>query len=571
MVGVVVLAALVVVVLILWPTGYFGPLSSRVRGLFVTHTRTGNPLVDSVAEHQPASPQAFFQFLHYTCTTAPMGLVVAVYSSVIKPMFFPQIPLQLAQELGASGSKRVSVTSTDPMTFLIVYAVVTYQFSTKMNRLMLLMGPISAILTGLTFGCVVDVVSFEIVEVLHFLVRLIQAESGEEDRANPESDKKKEKEKNSPRKKEKSGSKTDNKPRVSLLQGIGVKCAELYASVNSLAAVKVVRKVLVVYLVMYVWQHVPTFWQYSQEMAVNMSNPSIMFQARLQSGEVIMVDDYREGYWWLRDHTPEDSRVMAWWDYGYQITGIGNRTTIADGNTWNHEHIALLGRCLTSPEKKAHKLIVHLADYVLIWAGGGGDDLAKSPHMARIANSVFPDVCPKDPTCAHFGFYNRQLDPTPSMAESLLYKLSVYGQRPGVTLDEKLFKLVFQSKYGKIRIYKVMGVNQESKKYTANPATRQCDAPGSWHCTGVYPPGLQKILDKTNRKDFAQLEDFNTKKKATAEERAAAEKYNREYMARMEGKVINDDGAEPTSSSAASESKPKKKKSKKKKAKKEEL
>jgi asparagine N-glycosylation enzyme membrane subunit Stt3 len=25
---------------------------------------------------------------------------------------------------------------------------------------------------------------------------------------------------------------------------------------------------------------------------------------------------------------------MAWWDYGYQITGISNRTTIADGNTW---------------------------------------------------------------------------------------------------------------------------------------------------------------------------------------------------------------------------------------------
>lgn len=148
-------------------------------------------------------------------------------------------------------------------------------------------------------------------------------------------------------------------------------------------------------------------YDYSKEMAQNMSNPSIMFQARLQDGTVIMVDDYREAYWWLRDNTPYDARVMAWWDYGYQITGIGNRTTIADGNTWNHEHIALLGRCLTSPEKKAHALIRHLADYVLLWTGGGGDDLAKSPHMARIANSVYNDVCPGDPTCSHFGFYNR--------------------------------------------------------------------------------------------------------------------------------------------------------------------
>ena len=41
-----------VIATILMPTGYFGPLSARVRGLFVRHTRTGNPLVDSVAEHQ---------------------------------------------------------------------------------------------------------------------------------------------------------------------------------------------------------------------------------------------------------------------------------------------------------------------------------------------------------------------------------------------------------------------------------------------------------------------------------------------------------------------------------------
>jgi hypothetical protein len=37
--------------------GYFGPFSQRVAALFGAHaTRTGNPLVDSVAEHQPSSP-----------------------------------------------------------------------------------------------------------------------------------------------------------------------------------------------------------------------------------------------------------------------------------------------------------------------------------------------------------------------------------------------------------------------------------------------------------------------------------------------------------------------------------
>ena len=117
-----------------------------------------------------------------------------------------------------------------------------------------------------------------------------------------------------------------------------------------------------------------------------------------------MVDDYREAYWWLRDHTPKDARVMAWWDYGYQINGIAERTSIADGNTWNHEHIATLGRILSGSEEESHKIARHLADYVLVWAGGGGDDLAKSPHLARIGNSVFHGHCGNDPTCSNFGF-----------------------------------------------------------------------------------------------------------------------------------------------------------------------
>merc|ERR1711865_1293686 len=70
-----------VVVSILAGRGYFGPLSSRVRGLFVQHTRTGNPLVDSVAEHQPASAGAYFQYLHFLCYFYPFGLFLTHYYS----------------------------------------------------------------------------------------------------------------------------------------------------------------------------------------------------------------------------------------------------------------------------------------------------------------------------------------------------------------------------------------------------------------------------------------------------------------------------------------------------------
>lgn len=179
---------------------------------------------------------------------------------------------------------------------------------------------------------------------------------------------------------------------------------------------------------------------------------------------------------------------------------------------------------MTSPEKKAHNIIKHLADYVLIWSGGGGDDLAKSPHMARISNSVYDDLCPDDPTCSHFGFYEGQV-PTPMMAESLLYKLHRHNSIPGVRVDPKLFKEVFRSKYDMVRVFEVVGVSEASKEFTKNPANRKCDYEGSWHCKGQYPPALEKLLSR--KKDFKQLEDFNVDRDEKSK------KYHEDYMRRI--------------------------------------
>jgi dolichyl-diphosphooligosaccharide--protein glycosyltransferase len=55
-----------------------------------------------------------------------------------------------------------------------------------------------------------------------------------------------------------------------------------------------------------------------------------------------------------------------------------------------------------------------MADYVLVWstqhAGIYGDDLAKMPHMARIAGSVFDDIDPK------LYSLSRERRPSPKMA-----------------------------------------------------------------------------------------------------------------------------------------------------------
>ena len=55
------------------PNGFVGPLSARVRGLFIKHTKTGNPLVDSVAEHQATPAHVYWHYFHCTCLLAPLG------------------------------------------------------------------------------------------------------------------------------------------------------------------------------------------------------------------------------------------------------------------------------------------------------------------------------------------------------------------------------------------------------------------------------------------------------------------------------------------------------------------
>ena len=357
-------AVAAVIVMTLLPKGYFGPISSRVRGLFVKHTKTGNPLVDSVAEHQAANPQAYQQYLGEVCKLVPIGFLMTA-------LFF----------------------FNDSSSFLVVYGLAAYFFSLRMVRLILLTAPIASIFGGIVIGRVAVWIISSIVDPVD-VSSLFAAPSSPSTEETESSEKKSTT--NSRRK-------TKDKSKDDTAEVKTTKTSKLGTTKDPIA-IQGIRLVLSAILVVRFLAQASLFWDYSHEMAHRLSVPTIIQKGRLQDGSTVMVDDYRAAYLWLKDNTPEDARIMAWWDYGYQITAIADRTTIADGNTWNHEHIAFLGRTLTSSEKEAHRIARHLADYVLVWAGGGGDDLAKSPHLRRIANSVYRGLC-SEPLCREFGFY----------------------------------------------------------------------------------------------------------------------------------------------------------------------
>ena len=77
-----------------------------------------------------------------------------------------------------------------------------------------------------------------------------------------------------------------------------------------------------------------------------------------------------------------DSKIVSWWDYGYQIAGMSTRAVIVDNNTWNTTHIATVGASLATDEEESFRICKMLdANYVLIIFGGysgySGDDINK--------------------------------------------------------------------------------------------------------------------------------------------------------------------------------------------------
>jgi len=209
------------------------------------------------------------------------------------------------------------------------------------------------------------------------------------------------------------------------------------------------------------------------------SSPSIVLAAKQNDGSKIIFDDFREAYRWLNYNTAPDARVMSWWDYGYQIVAMANRTILVDNNTWNNSHIAQVGKAFASSEEKAIQIMRQLdVDYVLIIFGGmtgyASDDINKFLWMVRIAGSTDPNVKEADYFTKQ-GEFRVDSAGSPVLLNCLMYKLcywrfgQVYTepQRPSgydrvrnVEIGNKYFDLkyldeVYTSQHWLVRVYKV--------------------------------------------------------------------------------------------------------------------
>ena len=82
------------------------------------------------------------------------------------------------------------------------------------------------------------------------------------------------------------------------------------------------------------------------------------------------TNDWQDAMNWLKYNSPEDAIIASWWDYGYWITTLSDRTTIADNATLNDWQIKKIAYSfITTPEKSWHIFNSHYTEDVSEFLG----------------------------------------------------------------------------------------------------------------------------------------------------------------------------------------------------------
>jgi len=208
-------------------------------------------------------------------------------------------------------------------------------------------------------------------------------------------------------------------------------------------------------------------------------SPTTISSASLSVRPAGTTRDWLNALTWIRLNTPPSPKrpgeagtvVASWWDYGYWITTIANRSSLADNGTWNSTQIKQIGLMFMSNEEEAIKILkkfnaTHVIVFTTFDTQGGlimaGGDEGKWQWMARI-----PGL-----DAATFGNYTLGWDwvdlnengrrdrgeimPNEKGQNTTLYKLMTYGREMTIfgysSIQLKYFeKAYFSQEYGSLR------------------------------------------------------------------------------------------------------------------------
>jgi len=190
----------------------------------------------------------------------------------------------------------------------------------------------------------------------------------------------------------------------------------------------------------------PTIWS----TANNADNPTSLASSAINvrfGGEY--PQDWLQAFSWIRSNTPEDAVVVSWWDYGYWIEAMANRTTLADGATMNTWQIANIAKAMVLPQNESIKILEKYgADYIVVFVTfnpnnpqeewGYGDN-AKWRWMVNIGGFNESDY----------------IDFQTGQYKDKYYETTIYNLMYRKA-NSDYFKLAFASDYNYVLVYKIV-------------------------------------------------------------------------------------------------------------------
>ena len=274
---------------------------------------------------------------------------------------------------------------------------------------------------------------------------------------------------------------------LAILSGIGalVVIRSLFAEPTQLAAKRRGEKgfsntnlkvVFIVFLIIMMF-YSSTIWIGYADQPVSLATGSVSTRST--------SSDWIDTLTYIRENTPQDSVIISWWDYGYWIRVIGNRTTLIDNATLNTTKVGLVGKMFMSNEedavnvikdltlnKKDIYIVVYTVTYQQLQQGlyliGGGGEESKYPWMVRIAGldeKIYYDNKTNQPTT--YFWENTLLGkmlpfiPTQVQYGDQVITAYYYSQKIGGQNDQ-YFDLVYSSSfnsYGQVLVYKVKSLD----------------------------------------------------------------------------------------------------------------
>jgi len=138
----------------------------------------------------------------------------------------------------------------------------------------------------------------------------------------------------------------------------------------------------------------------------------------------ITTNDWGDALEWIKGNTEHDAVIAAWWDYGYWITAIADRTTLIDNATINQAQIKKVAEIFLSTPDDAWKQLTEMeVDYVLVYVAAqklsndiyspfyalGGGDEDKKYWFLRIAEMPLQEYLYSDNATGTEKFWNSTL------------------------------------------------------------------------------------------------------------------------------------------------------------------